>query len=469
MASVSSSCLASLNPISSSKRSLFISRISTKKFPSRSLKFSLSPNPPNPETPRSNSPETVSDAVQSPVDPVKAAFERAMAYKELKQSDSNLTKVEGCEGNSVEAGKLGLSSFDGDGEQRRMQGGVMIVMENANEVKEETRGVIDGTNSEEINTSAGLKSKESENLGKKQKGDKKGGLSISSIDFVGLGFADKKKTRGLPAGLVPMADPFSGDDLPEVEIIVGDTSKFDAATASESKPTQEDDSDIYKPKVSTWGVFPRPGNISKTFGGGRTIRPGELLETDEEKAAREARSRELIAAYKKKFGLTIDPKLKSECEVALKEGDSLMNVGRLKEALPYYESVMDKLNFQSELHGVAALQWSICQDSLRRSDEAREMYEKLQSHPTPRVSKKARQFVFSFQAMEMMKVTTSSSFVSNDSNYQNYFEAFVENKPTYSTEESGIGEGVLNQSLPYVIFLLSPILLVLLAALQKRI
>ena len=73
------------------------------------------------------------------------------------------------------------------------------------------------------------------------------------------------------------------------------------------------------------------------------------------------------------------------------------------------------------------------------------------------------------QAMEMMKVTTSSSFVSNDSNYQNYFEAFVENKPTYSTEESGIGEGVLNQSLPYVIFLLSPILLVLLAALQKRI
>ena len=109
-----------------------------------------------------------------------------------------------------------------------------------------------------------MKGKESENFVNKRKGDKKGGLSISSIDFVGLGFADKKKTRGLPAGLVPMADPFSGEDLPEVEIIVGDTSKFDAATASESKPTQEDDSDIYKPKVSTWGVFPRPGNISKT-------------------------------------------------------------------------------------------------------------------------------------------------------------------------------------------------------------
>lgn len=102
------------------------------------------------------------------------------------------------------------------------------------------------------------------NLGNKQKGDKKGELSISSIDFIGLGFADKKKSRGLPAGLVPISDPFSVEDLPEVEIIVGDSSKFDDATVSEIKPTQEDDSDFYKPKVSTWGVFPRPGNISKT-------------------------------------------------------------------------------------------------------------------------------------------------------------------------------------------------------------
>lgn len=30
----------------------------------------------------------------------------------------------------------------------------------------------------------------------------------------------------------------------------------------------------------------------------------------------------------------------------LKDGDSLMNVGKLKEALPYYEKVMDKLPFK---------------------------------------------------------------------------------------------------------------------------
>ncbi|WMV10616.1 hypothetical protein MTR67_004001 [Solanum verrucosum] len=107
-------------------------------------------------------------------------------------------------------------------------------------------------------------------------------------------------------------------------------------------------------------------NSSAAFGGGRTIRPGEVLESAEEKAAKEARTRELLAAYKSRVGLTIDPNLKLECEKALKDGDSFMDLGKLKEALPFYEKVMNKLPFQTQLHGLAALQWSICQDSLRR-------------------------------------------------------------------------------------------------------
>lgn len=139
---------------------------------------------------------------------------------------------------------------------------------------------------------------------------------VSSIDFVGLDFADKKRTRGLPPGLIPVSDPFPEGDVPEVEIILGDTTKFDDVTATEPAvaPPQEDNSDLYKPKVSSWGVFPRPNNISETFGGGRTIRPGDVLETAEDRAAKDARTRELVAAYKKKMGLNIDAKLKSECE-----------------------------------------------------------------------------------------------------------------------------------------------------------
>ena len=50
------------------------------------------------------------------------------------------------------------------------------------------------------------------------------------------------------------------------------------------------------------------------FGGGRNLKPGEALETAEEKAAKEARTRQLIAEYKRKTGMNIDAKLKSECE-----------------------------------------------------------------------------------------------------------------------------------------------------------
>ena len=45
----------------------------------------------------------------------------------------------------------------------------------------------------------------------------------------------------------------------------------------------------YKPKVSTWGVFERPANISKTFGGGRNLQLGGALEDETASAERKRR------------------------------------------------------------------------------------------------------------------------------------------------------------------------------------
>lgn len=71
--------------------------------------------------------------------------------------------------------------------------------------------------------------------------------------------------------------------------------------------------------------------------------------------------------------------------------------------------------------------------------------------------------------MEMMKFTTSSPFSLKNTGYQNYFEAFIEKKANY-TQKQAEGEVVtLSQTLPYIIFLVSPIFIVLLIAVQKRI
>ncbi|XP_011088277.1 uncharacterized protein LOC105169554 [Sesamum indicum] len=405
---------------------------------------------------------------------VKLALEKAKEYKKSKSLvESEEAVPEIVQSSGVESAEMeendGLKADEvkDDGGQKEVPLAVKLSLEKAKEYRK-NKGVVGGEDEGSETLTSGFNRVNERSPGDKQSirdDGKKEDFSISSIDFVGLGFSDKKSGRSLPAGLVPISDPFPEGELPEVEILVGDTSKFGAA-ASKPIPVEEDNAELYKPKVSTWGVFPRPSDISRTYGGGRTIRPGEALETADERAAKEARTRQLLAAYKSKIGLKIDPKLKSECEKALKDGDSLMDLGELEEALPFYEKVMEKLAFQSELHGLAALQWSICQDSLSRPNEARMMYEKLQSHPSPQVSKKARQFFFSFQAMEMMKVT-SSTRSSLNTGYQNYFEAFLQEKTNYSLKEDQVDEGGLSQALPYVVFLVSPVVIVLLIAASR--
>lgn len=68
--------------------------------------------------------------------------------------------------------------------------------------------------------------------------------------------------------------------------------------------------------------------------------------------------------------------------------------------------------------------------------------------------------------MEMMKLTKTSPWRNTD--YQNFFEAFIDNKSDYVLEDGEVEVGTLSQILPYILFLVSPIFIVLLIAIQKR-
>ncbi|CAH9096243.1 unnamed protein product [Cuscuta europaea] len=244
---------------------------------------------------------------------VKLAFAKARAYKKDVKTTPVPKIIQAPVPESEELENRGLKENDKLSAEEEMPPAVKLAFQRANEYKknkEEALGKFAGSQGSGVNEK-GIVMDIGNGLPNRKEG-KKEEVRVSSTDFMGLNFSDKKEGRRVPAGLLPISDPFPDGNFPEAEILVGDASKF--GKVSKPEPAQEDRMDVYKPKVSTWGVFPRPTNISKTFGGGRTLKPGEELETAEVKAAKDARTRQLLVAYKSKMGMIVDPRLEFECE-----------------------------------------------------------------------------------------------------------------------------------------------------------
>lgn len=161
MAALQGSWLSSLNTISPTKRTLF-TPTNVKKYCSfKPFRISYSLNsandePPQPSSP--NSPETTSEAEAGPVDPVKLAFAKAKAYKNLAESTPKLkleqNPVEGTDGTTNGNGESGLISDGGSGETKEVPDSIKISME-TKEFKK-NKGIVDvGVSSGQSDTISG--------------------------------------------------------------------------------------------------------------------------------------------------------------------------------------------------------------------------------------------------------------------------------------------------------------------------
>ncbi|KAH7353062.1 hypothetical protein KP509_19G077100 [Ceratopteris richardii] len=411
---------------------------------------------------------------------VMSAFERAAAYRKSLGKDDNPS----ADGNVKDGETSASSSSDLQSKTRvpipsaepenRLQQGFKGLnrkqeceMESALAAQEESRRgggeKTDGPSQDvevEIITKDGIIKRKMKKPGEyvgKIKGPQRTG--INSTDFMGLDFSEKKGAgKGArPAGLAAGFESPPPGPLPEVEIITRD-----------GKAQRESRDSLYRPKVATWGIFERPADISRTYGGGRIIKPGEQLETEEEKQAREARTKALLAAYYKKAGLDIDPKIKAECTELLKHGTEMFERGYIQDAIQQFEEVMQRLPYQNELHGLAALQKALCLDSSNRFKEAKELYEKIASHPNVNVRKKAKQLLFGFQAMDNLNVSLGSQW--DTSAYLKYFSAFSDGYNTgYKASKEELDEGrMTRETIVYVALILFPLLLLFLVFNLKR-
>ncbi|KAL0033866.1 hypothetical protein WJX77_008234 [Trebouxia sp. C0004] len=157
----------------------------------------------------------------------------------------------------------------------------------------------------------------------------------------------------------------------------------------------------YNPKVSTWGVFERPANISEAYGGGRTIKAGSPLEDAAATQARKERIAAALSRFKRDSGTLVDPAVQQACQEAFDE-----------ELMP----------LRTELGGKSRLQKAICLDSLGQNKEAFVVYGLIERHPNADVAKVAKRMIFGFRAMDNLKAHTISYSVTKGA-YDKYFNS----------------------------------------------
>ncbi|KAA8497801.1 hypothetical protein FVE85_5386 [Porphyridium purpureum] len=181
------------------------------------------------------------------------------------------------------------------------------------------------------------------------------------------------------------------------------------ASSGTAKASAPDDKPFHQPKVSTWGVFPRPKNISSAYGGGKNLPTGGVDLSNEEELKKQEETRKKLAAYRKAMGIDVEKEEEHREEIKAKLDLARVMVfkSRPYEAVEALESVLDYVSPLSRLGGDVYLELALTNEILGNSERARELYGELRRSPYSDIRSKVKQLAFGFQAMDALKVDTS--------------------------------------------------------------
>ena len=240
----------------------------------------------------------------------------------------------------------------------------------------------------------------------------------------------KRRPTGLPVSLGGAPEPEGegeGQDATSAMAIAArvakDTRETKETGVKVESVTFETVEKDYRPARTSWGVFERPANISEAYGGGRTLRPGQALESEEAKAARDKRFRESMAAFRESAGLVVDDAQLEAYDEAFARAEAHMDRGELNKAELAYQEASECVPYRSEKAGTALLRMAYAMDSQGedRQAEARSLYQSLVAHPNGIVSKGARRMKDGFEAMTFLKADNKAY----DSEHKSYWEDYV--------------------------------------------
>jgi hypothetical protein len=152
--------------------------------------------------------------------------------------------------------------------------------------------------------------------------------------------------------------------------------------------------ELYTPKRSSWGVFERPKDISKTYGGGKTLTKEvmeERMRILEEQMDEDRRRREELDRAKFKADKDNQAKLEEALLTAknyMKVGNRVKAVETLEDAENYiggrsvtsgtmHYIFMSKILINTSQSGKVLLELAMAYETVKRNDDARKTYGRL--------------------------------------------------------------------------------------------
>ncbi|CAB1105150.1 unnamed protein product [Ectocarpus sp. CCAP 1310/34] len=169
------------------------------------------------------------------------------------------------------------------------------------------------------------------------------------------------------------------------------------------KPKEGADVDTHKPAVSTWGVFERPKDMSKAFGGGRDPTLKRL--DPEEKRRRDEETKAILNSYRGSTGEDLKREKESETEIkaALAQSKRAMKFGDTFGAVSALEGVKQECSIHGPLGAVVFLELAMALEATGRSYQAQDIYKVLRRSKNREIKSQAKRLNEGLEAMDMLK------------------------------------------------------------------
>lgn len=162
----------------------------------------------------------------------------------------------------------------------------------------------------------------------------------------------------------------------------------------------------HKPKVGSWGVFERPADISKAYGGGKRVGVGGYKEDEETRARKRAETDALLQQYRQTQGsdLKLEQEHAEDISRARAEAGRLMRTSNRRAAIAELQAVREWCTHKTALGGGALLELGIALDADGRRQDAKELFVRLQQSEDKHTRTTAQQMLFQEEAASFLKV-----------------------------------------------------------------